>query len=86
MKEREKQNVEDLGSSSSSSSFWGSSVENPPPYSGSDGLPHGPMKEWNEKKKQGERNWVGGEGHRIQERRRGEGQVVINRNIGSWRC
>ena len=63
-----------------------SSVENLQPHSGSDGPPHGPTKERKERKKQGERNWVGGEGRRIQERRRGEGQVVIYKNIGSWRC
>ena len=39
--------------------MWGSSVENPPPYPGSD-RPHGPTKGRKLKNKQGERNWVGG--------------------------
>ena len=69
-------NVEDLGSSSSSSVLWGRIHRCP-------GVAHGPMKERKEKKKQGERN---GGGHRIRERRRGEGQEVIHRNTGNWRC
>ena len=75
--ERERvRNVEDLGSSSSSSVLWGRIRR-------CLGVVHGPMKERKEKKKQGERK---GGGHRIRERRRGEGQEVIHRNTGNWRC
>ena len=71
---KRRQNVEDLGSSSSSSALWGSSVENLPPHSGSDGPPHGPTKERKEKTKQGKRNWVeGGAQNTRAKTRRGSG-------------
>lgn len=45
-------------------------------------LERSPTKERKEKKKQGERYWVGGGGCRIRERRRREGQVVLYKYTG----